>query len=90
MQIIEYRYDDAGRRIEIKNFSASDYINPVKTVTFTYDKAGNLKTYNDGNTSAGYSYDDSYRKTSETVNYGTFSLTYSYRRRERKRERGQT
>jgi RHS repeat-associated protein len=77
-QKIEYTYDDAGRRTEIKNFSATDYVNPFKTVNFTYNKSGNLITYNDGTTSGVYSYDDVYRKTSETVSYGSFALTYSY------------
>ena len=50
----------------------------AKTIALTYDNIGNLKTYNDGTTSAAYDYDDVYRKTQETVNYGSFSLTTSY------------
>lgn len=46
--------------------------------TAAYDGAGNLKTYSDGTTSASYTYDELYRKTQETVNYGSFSLTTSY------------
>jgi len=34
--------------------------------------------YDDGTTSATYTYDDVYRKTSESVNYGAFQKTYSY------------
>jgi RHS repeat-associated protein len=77
-QKTEYKYDDAGRLVEIRYFESSDYINPVKSVTFTYDRVGNLTGYNDGITSAIYMYDDLYRKLSETLNYGSFELGYSY------------
>jgi YD repeat-containing protein len=77
-QKIEYGYDDAGRLGTVKYFSVSSDTSPVKTVGFTFDKAGNLKTYNDGATSGSYTYDDAYRKLSETINYGSFSLGYSY------------
>ncbi len=50
----------------------------VKSIGFTYDAAGNLTGYNDGTTSAAYTYDALYRKTEETVHYGAFSLTTRY------------
>ncbi|MCK4542700.1 MAG: RHS domain-containing protein [Spirochaetales bacterium] len=77
-QKTEYSYDDAGRLVEIKYFNPGDHVNPVKTVVFTYDKIGNLLTYDDGITSATYSYDNAYRKVSETVNYGSFIKTNDY------------
>ncbi|OPY73987.1 MAG: tRNA(Glu)-specific nuclease WapA precursor [Syntrophorhabdus sp. PtaU1.Bin002] len=77
-QKIEYEYDDAGRMTGAKYFATSTDTTPVKTVTFTYSNAGNLTGYNDGTISATYTYDDAGRKLSETVNYGTFTLTYSY------------
>ena len=77
-QKTEYVYDDAGRLVEIKYFSDTDHATAVKTVSFTYDNAGNLKTYDDGVTTGQYGYDDAYRKISETVNYGTFQLSNSY------------
>ncbi|MDY6974006.1 MAG: RHS repeat domain-containing protein, partial [Thermodesulfobacteriota bacterium] len=46
-QKTEYGYDDAGRLEEINYYSATDHENPVKTVNVTYDKVGNLKTYDD-------------------------------------------
>ncbi len=61
-----------------RHFSISGSINPIKTIAFTYDKSGNIKTYNDSITSAEYCYDEYNRKISETVNYGTFKLSYSY------------
>ncbi len=77
-QKTEYEYDDAGRLMKTKYFASATDTTPVKTVDITYDKAGNLKTYNDGTTSAEYTYDNAYRRLVETVNYGTFALTYSY------------
>jgi len=62
--------------IQIRHYAASGTL--AKTIALTYDNVGNLKTYNDGITSAAYDYDDVYRKTQETVNYGAFSLTTSY------------
>ncbi|MCB2147703.1 MAG: hypothetical protein KQI81_14595 [Deltaproteobacteria bacterium] len=73
-----YIYDDAGRLAEIRYFNPVDHVNPVKTVVFTYDKLGNLTGYDDGTTSAVYTYDTLYRKTGETVNYGAFSLSSGY------------
>jgi RHS repeat-associated protein len=77
-QKTEYVYDDAGRLADILYYAATDHATPEKTVTFTYDNAGNLKSYDDGTTSAQYDYDDAYRKTNETVNYGSFALSHSY------------
>lgn len=37
-----------------------------------------MLTYDDGSTSAQYTYDALNRKIAETVNYGSFSLSYSY------------
>ncbi|CAB1059836.1 hypothetical protein D1BOALGB6SA_4601, partial [Olavius sp. associated proteobacterium Delta 1] len=77
-QMTEYDYDDAGRLTEIRYFATTDHVNPVKTVSFSYDRAGNLTGYDDGVTSAAYTYDELYRKLSETVNYGPFEQTNSY------------
>jgi len=75
-QRIEYGYDDANRMTEIRHYNSSNTL--VKTIALTYDNAGNLKTYSDGTTSASYSYDDTYRKISETINFGSFSKTIGY------------
>ena len=47
-------------------------------MTYTYDSAGNLNSYNDGATTAEYVYDELHRKVSDTVNYGPFTLSASY------------
>ncbi|MHA2254144.1 MAG: RHS repeat-associated core domain-containing protein, partial [Candidatus Kariarchaeaceae archaeon] len=77
-QKTEYVYDDAGRLVEVRYFNATDHVNAVKTVLFAYDKVGNLKAYDDGTTSALYTYDAAYRKVSESVDYGSFTLNYWY------------
>ncbi len=83
-QKTEYEYDDVGRLTKIRYFEAANPDSPAKTVSFSYDPAGNLTGYNDGTTSAVYTYDDLNRKLSETVNYattvnyGTIELTNSY------------
>jgi len=75
-QRIEYGYDDANRMTAIRHYGSGNTL--VKTVSLTYDNAGNLKTYSDGTTSATYTYDDAYRKTQETMNFGSFSKTIGY------------
>jgi len=77
-QKILYEYDIAGRLIKTQYFSPQDHNIPLKTVDFTYNKLNQLKSYDDGTTSAVYVYDDLQRKTVETVDYGDFSLSYTY------------
>lgn len=77
-QKIQYGYDKAGRLTTAATFSAADHDTPVKTVSFTYDKMGNIKSYADGTTTASYSYDELYRKVAESVEYGPFALTHGY------------
>ncbi len=75
-QKTEYDYNNAGQLDETRYYDAS--LTLVKTVSFTYDDAGNLDGYNDGTTSAVYVYDNAGRKTSETVTYGSYSWTNTY------------
>ena len=77
-QKIEYEYDDAGRLTKTKYFSISSDTTPAKAIDFTHDKAGNLTGYDNGTTSATYTYDDAYRKLTETVDYSSLSLGYAY------------
>jgi len=77
-QKAEHVYDDANRLTGLRYYNtAADQV-PVKTVNFTYDVLNSLTGYNDGITAATYDYDDLKQKTHETVNYGPFSLSYSY------------
>ncbi len=75
-QKTEYDYNNAGQLDETRYYDAS--LTLVKTVSFTYDDAGNLEGYNDGTTSAVYVFDKAGRKTSETVTCGGYSWTNTY------------
>jgi RHS repeat-associated protein len=77
-QKTEYVYDDAGRLTDIKYYASAGDTTPAKTVILAYDKVGNLERYDDGVTSAQYGYDDLYRKISDTVDHGTFSLSNTH------------
>jgi RHS repeat-associated protein len=77
-QKIAYQYDALSRVKQVDYYVASVHNNPVKTVSFTYDAVGNLKSYDDGITSATYTYDALGRQLNESVNYGQFTLSYSY------------
>ncbi|RKY39649.1 MAG: hypothetical protein DRP85_09635, partial [Candidatus Makaraimicrobium thalassicum] len=77
-QKIAFEYDAASRLIWKRFFSIGDHENSVKEIGFTYDELNRLASYDDGTTLASYGYDDLSRKTSEIVNYGGFSLDYSY------------
>ncbi len=77
-QKTQYLYDDANRLSQIMYYNSASDVSPSKTVAFSYDKVGNLISYDDGVTSAQYAYDRNYRKISETVNYGSFELSYQY------------
>ncbi len=73
----EYDYEPANTRLtDIRYYDSSAA--QTGSVTFSYDTSGNLTGYDDGDTSATYTYDDLGRKLTETVNYGTFSKTFSY------------
>ena len=67
---IEYEYDVLNRLTQIRQ--------PHQTVSLTYDAVGNVLSYSDGSSSATYSYDALGRQLTESVNYGSFTLGYSY------------
>jgi RHS repeat-associated protein len=77
-QKIAYDYDALNRLTRARYYATGDHTNAVKIVDFTYDNLGNIKTYDDGTTSAEYTYDDLQRKVGETVNYGPFTSNISY------------
>jgi len=51
---------------------------PTYNVFVPYDANGNLTGYSDGTTTGSYTYDNLNRKTGESVNYGSFTLSSSY------------
>ena len=77
-QRIEYTYSSENRLTQTRYFAADNHSTPVQTIDFTYDCLGNLLTWNNGTESAQYTYDDLGRKLTETVNYGSFSLSHAY------------
>ena len=71
LQVTDYGYDDQSR---LETIAYAD----GRSVTLSYDADGNLAGYDDGVTSATYEYDALGRKTKETVDYGSFSKSFSY------------
>jgi large repetitive protein len=76
-QKIANEYDAVNRLVRRLEFAATDHTNAVKTVSFTYNALGNLTAWNDGTNAATFTYDDLQRKSSESVSYGAFALSYS-------------
>jgi len=87
-QIVLLTYDDDGRLESEEHFTNASnlaaYLSnepdilPVNSVTYDYNKEGYLTGYTDGETSAIYTLDELYRLESATIDYGTFSKSYSY------------
>ena len=69
-----HTYDAAGRRTQTEAFAAGAGT-ASRTITFTYDPRGLLTGYDDGTTSATYAYDANGRRSSESVNFGSFTRT---------------
>jgi RHS repeat-associated protein len=71
-----YEYNPASDLTGVKHYASSGATAPEKTVSFSYNEAGNLLSYDDGTTSAQYSYDAFGRRTNSTVDYGPFQLSH--------------
>ena len=74
-KLVLYIYDATNRLINIKYYKDSG-VQLEKSVEFSYDKIGNLISYNDGIVSASYGYDNRQRKLIEIVDYGEFVKFY--------------
>ncbi|MCI5139602.1 MAG: RHS repeat protein, partial [Candidatus Electrothrix sp. AR1] len=70
----EYTYNALGKPEQVTYSQGS----MEKSVDYNYDLNGNLLGYNDGSTSAAYTYDGLNRKIGATVDFGPFSKDYSY------------
>ena len=73
-----YTYDAANRRTREEHYPVSNAIlatTASQTITYSYDVRNQLIGYNDGVTSATYTFDALDRKMADTVNYGPFSKT---------------
>ncbi|MCB1852736.1 MAG: right-handed parallel beta-helix repeat-containing protein [Gammaproteobacteria bacterium] len=77
-QEIRYQYSPANRLALEQHFAATDLINPVKTISYSYDAVGRLTGYDDGITSGSYGYDAVGRQISSSTDYGSFTLTTAY------------
>ncbi|MFA5021360.1 MAG: RHS repeat-associated core domain-containing protein, partial [Patescibacteria group bacterium] len=51
---------------------------PSKTVSFAYDVNGRMTNWNDGTYSGAFTYDDTNRTRTVTVDYGPFSKSFTY------------
>lgn len=76
-QVSKFSYDDAGRRTAEQYYANATATTPDKSITYNYNAIGSLTSYSDGTSAAGYNYDALQRKTAETVNYGSFSQSYT-------------
>ena len=65
-RVTEYEYDAYN---QLTGVYYGGQAAPVKTVTFTYDNAGNMLTWSDGASSGAYTYDGLNRVASETTTY---------------------
>jgi RHS repeat-associated protein len=76
-RVTEYEYNTSNQLIKVFYGGKAS---SVKTVTFAYDKVGNLFTWNDGAYSANYLYDELYRVKSLSTNYpfGAKAISYTY------------
>ena len=60
-------------------FYAANTASPEKTVSYTYDVYGRMTSYSDGTTSGAFTYDETNRARTVTVDYGLFTKSYTYR-----------
>jgi RHS repeat-associated protein len=77
-QRTRYDYDDAGRLEKIHYFGENAGPSPLKTVRFSYDGAGRLAGYDDGESSATYTYDAAGRKLEEALSLQGFTVSQAY------------
>jgi len=78
-QITAYTYDLHGRLATNTYYASSQTYpaSPVKTVVFGYDDQGRMTGWNDGQYSGSFTYDDTNKTRTVTVNYGAFSKTFT-------------
>lgn len=83
-------YDDAGRVDRIEYFNAANDATPARSVELTEDFRGNITAWSEGSLSGSRAYDHAGRLSSETIDYGPFSKSYSYTRDAAGRKTGLT
>jgi RHS repeat-associated protein len=75
--LLQRAFDSNGQIIWIKEF-ASGSSPPSKTITYTRDPDERVTAYTDGTTSGAYTFDTVGRLATESINYGTFSVSTAY------------
>ena len=77
-QMTLYAYNVLGQLVTNNYYAGTNAAEPDKSVIYSYDGSGRMISYNDGVTAGTYTYDDSNRTVSVSVNYGNFSRLYTY------------
>lgn len=77
-QVTKYIYDEDGRNTDIEYYTDIEQETPEKTTSFTYDGAGFLTGYTDGNSRGTFAYDDAGRLVNESINLALLSRTLAY------------
>ena len=77
-QVHDYVYGLGYRVIQNKIYPSADAPTPTKTININYNLRGDVKDYNDGETSTVYGLDKVGRILNATTNYGPFSKSHAY------------
>jgi len=75
--VVKHSYNADGERTATRHFTSASAEAPEKTVTFSYNAAGNRTGYTDDTKSASYSYNARQQRTGATVDFGPFEKSYS-------------
>ncbi|MEK7314510.1 MAG: hypothetical protein AAB065_08535 [Deltaproteobacteria bacterium] len=76
-RVTEYDYDAYNQLTAVY---CGGRVSPVKTITYSYDNAGNMLAWSDGASSGAYTHDGLNRVQSETTAYPFGISTISYAR----------
>ena len=77
-QEVRWHYNSAGQVTQTQHFAQSGNAEPDRAFSLAYDKAGNLKAYEEESHAAFYQYDALDRLTNEIQHLGSMVLTNSY------------
>ncbi|WP_336366014.1 polymorphic toxin-type HINT domain-containing protein [Marinobacter sp. C2H3] len=77
-ETLVYTYDSADQMIRLDVYAGQSDATPAKTVDYTYNDLGLLASYNDGQTSAAYTYTELGQLDTVTTDYGPFSKSFRY------------
>lgn len=75
---LAYTYDDADQPVRLDVYPSQAAATPDKVVHFTYNQLGLIEGYDDGDTSATYTYTALGQLASVTTDYGPFSKAIQY------------